>query len=144
MRHSSRRLAPSWGLLCSQISVEPYIPKGPANVKITTLYRLGQPHGHNDSCFLCYFYIMLFFFFFFFFLVCQVRTCTFYMCLVTQKCFSGMVDLVCFKPAWSAAKADEQSDLHLWCSHMSYDTFSHDLAYTEIGIPTNFPHFLPN
>ena len=43
------RLAPSWALLCSQISVEPYIPKGPANVKITTLYRLGPPHGHNDK-----------------------------------------------------------------------------------------------
>ena len=33
MRHSSRRLAPSWALLCSQISVEPYSPKGPENVK---------------------------------------------------------------------------------------------------------------
>ena len=57
-------LAPSWALFCSEINVEPYIPKGPANVKITTLYRLGPPHGHTDSCFLCYFYYVFFFFWF--------------------------------------------------------------------------------
>ena len=56
-------LAPSWALFCSEINVEPYIPKGPANVKITTLYRLGPPHGHTDSCFLCYFYYYYYFFF---------------------------------------------------------------------------------
>ena len=27
---------------------------------ISTLYRLGPPHGHSDSCFLCYFYIFFF------------------------------------------------------------------------------------
>ena len=39
MRHPSRRLASGWALFCSQLSVEPYNPKGPENVKITTLYR---------------------------------------------------------------------------------------------------------
>ena len=38
MQHPSRRLAPGWVLLRSQISVEPYSPKGPENINITTLY----------------------------------------------------------------------------------------------------------
>ena len=33
MQHPSRRLAPGWALLCSQISVEPYSPKGPEKSK---------------------------------------------------------------------------------------------------------------
>ena len=93
---------PSWALLCSQISVEPHIPKGPANVKITTLYRctvrlFRAATRAQRQLFLVLFLLC--------FLVGQVRTCTFYMCPVTQKRFSGMVDLVCFKPAWSATKA---------------------------------------
>ena len=65
--------------------MEPYSPKGPENVKSQHYIDvqgdfLGPPHGHNDSYFLCYFYV---------FLVCQVRTCTFYMGLVMQKCVFG-------------------------------------------------------
>ena len=100
---------PSWALLCFQISVEPHIPKGPANVK-TTLYqctmRLFRAATRaQQQLFLVLFLLC--------FLVWQVRTCTFYMCPVTQKSFSGMVDLVCFKPAWSATKASYNL-LKLW------------------------------
>ena len=40
---------------CSQISVEPYSPEGPENVKQENYIDvrgdfLGPPHGHNDSC----------------------------------------------------------------------------------------------
>ena len=40
MRHLSRRLAPGWALLYSQIGVESYSLQGPENVQITTtLYQ---------------------------------------------------------------------------------------------------------
>ena len=71
MRHSSRRLAPSWAQLCSQISVEPYIPKGPANVKITTLYRCTGRHFRAATRAQWQLFIVLFLCF----LVCLVCWC---------------------------------------------------------------------
>ena len=55
MRHPWRRLATGWALLCSQIRVELYSPKEPANVKITALYRCAESLFraatlHKDRC----------------------------------------------------------------------------------------------
>ena len=105
MRHSSHCLAPSWALLCSQISVEPYIPQRTSKCKNNNTISFRAATQAQRQLFLVLFLLC--------FLVCQVRTCTFYMCPVTQKCFSGMVDLVCFKPAWSSTKASKNLTLDL-------------------------------
>ena len=164
MRHSSRRLAPSWALLCSQISVEPYIPKGPANVKITTLYRLGPPHGHNDSCFLCYFYYVFWFvkFVHVHFICAPSRKNVFrewstwcvsnqpgqpqklariwldltsiYSILSKQRTTKAMIRL-CGWTVWSAP---------LVFAYVIRHAFAWPGLYRNWNSHTNFPHFLPN
>ena len=88
-------------LVCSQISVEPYIPKGPANIKITTLYRCTGRFFRAATRAQRQLFLVLFLCF----LVCQVRTCTFYMGPVTQKCVfrNGRPGL--FQTTWSTTKA---------------------------------------